>query len=67
VRYRLDPELVIRAGLTGKEREALELKLGSNYGTRVIADTLGISRTTVQDRLRSALNKLERATRLESV
>jgi DNA-binding CsgD family transcriptional regulator len=59
----LTAELVERAGLTEKELEALRLWHPGQYGYDRIAESLDISKRTVRQRIRSGMQKLERATR----
>jgi DNA-directed RNA polymerase specialized sigma24 family protein len=63
MRYRLDPDLVERAGLTPRQTQALEFYDGRDFGYRAVARELGISFSTARDLVRDGLRKVEQVTK----
>ena len=62
----LDPELVERAGLTRKQRDALELwdpASRTSGGYRTVGMILGVSYETARDHIKAGLRKIEIAMR----
>jgi DNA-directed RNA polymerase specialized sigma24 family protein len=59
----LSPELLLRAGVTRKELEALLLYDPGKAGYKRVAEALDIAPETARDRIRRGIRKLERATR----
>lgn len=64
--YRLPAEQVAEAGLTEKQRQAVEMKVGLGWGYTRIGLALGIQREGAREHLRKGLLKLERVTRQEA-
>jgi hypothetical protein len=64
-RFRIDPELVEAAGLTDRQRQALEFYDGRNFGYRAVARELDIQLESARGLVRAGLAKIERATRPE--
>lgn len=59
----LDQAELDRAGVTKKEREALELYNRGSRGYRSVALALDISPSTARDRIGRAIRKIEKAER----
>jgi hypothetical protein len=62
-RVPLDPKLVEAAGLTPRQREAVEWYDGQNQGYRFVARQLDVTFESARGTVRTALFKLERAMR----
>lgn len=63
MKFRLDPELVERAQLTERQRQALEFYDGRNYGYRAVAREMDISFEGARGLVRAGLRKIEKVTR----
>ena len=65
VKFRLDPKLAEKAGLTERQKQALEFYDGKNYGYKYVARELDISRDGARHLVKEGLRKIEKTLRLE--
>ena len=63
MRFRLDDDLVQRAKLTDRQKQALEFYDGRNFGYRAVARELDISFESARGLVRAGLRKVEKVTR----